>query len=166
MARTLFKMENSCPSTIAEFCAAIRATHFLHGDRPLIIEDPVAIELINSDLHKICHSGIDLAKNGGASIVIGRARYTEDLHSASPLSVSSRSNRPAGRPACPAPHRRAGRSLAIQGRSDVTHERPRRKGLPQKRSFVGVTIVVYLCPGVSGHIQHLEPGANLLEPFI
>jgi methyltransferase (TIGR00027 family) len=72
-------MEYKVPNTTAELCAAIRASHYIHGDRPLIFEDSAAIELINSDLCKICMEGNKLTRSGGASIVIGRARYTEDL---------------------------------------------------------------------------------------
>ena len=60
-------------------CAAIRASHFMYGDRPLIIEDPFAIELISPDLRERYLDGNELGRNGGASIVLGRARYTEDL---------------------------------------------------------------------------------------
>ena len=72
-------MKSSAPNTIAEVCAAIRACHFMHGHQPLIFEDAFAVELINSDLHKICLEGNGLAYSGAASIVIGRARYAEDI---------------------------------------------------------------------------------------
>lgn len=72
-------MESIGPRGIAEVCAAIRASHFMHGDRPLIIEDPFAIELISPELRERYLGGKEYGKSGGASIVLGRARYTEDL---------------------------------------------------------------------------------------
>ena len=47
-------------SQSAEATAAIRATHFLHGNRPLVFEDPFAIEFISSTWCEICHHGNDL----------------------------------------------------------------------------------------------------------
>src|SRR4030043_1535091 len=74
-------------SQSAEATAAIRATHFLHGNRPLVFEDPFAIEFINSAWCQICHGGNDLCMTGGGVIILGPARYTEALLDAA---VSSR----------------------------------------------------------------------------
>jgi methyltransferase (TIGR00027 family) len=72
-------MQNIGPRKVAELCAAIRASHFLHGDRPLILEDPFAIELISQELRERCLGKNEYGRSGGASIVLGRARYTDDL---------------------------------------------------------------------------------------
>jgi methyltransferase (TIGR00027 family) len=63
----------------AEATAAIRATHFLHGNRPLVFEDPFAIEFISPEWCQVCHRGNDLCMSAGGVIILGRARYTEDL---------------------------------------------------------------------------------------
>jgi len=72
-------MEKDNRSSSAEATAAIRATHFLHGSPPLVFEDPFAIDFIGQDWREICHRGNDLCMSGGGIIIIGRARYTEDL---------------------------------------------------------------------------------------
>ena len=66
-------------SQSADATAAIRATHFLHGNRPLVFEDPFAIDFTTPEWREICHRGNDLCMSGGAVIVIGRARYAEDI---------------------------------------------------------------------------------------
>ncbi len=68
-------------SLTAELTAAIRAWHFLYGERPLILEDPIAIDLLNPELRKRCLEGDrqnGFGHGGSAAIVLGRARYTED----------------------------------------------------------------------------------------
>ncbi len=69
----------SAPSRTAESCAMIRAAHYLHGERPLIFEDPVAIELVGDQGREICLRSGEMAHNDAAGIVLGRARYAEDL---------------------------------------------------------------------------------------
>jgi methyltransferase (TIGR00027 family) len=66
-------------SQSADATAAIRAAHFLHGNHPLVFEDPFAIELISPAWCQVCHRGNDLCMSGGGVIILGRARYTEDL---------------------------------------------------------------------------------------
>jgi len=75
------QMESNKRSRTAELTAMLRALHFLHGERPLILEDPIAIELLDSDLREYCLGSStqnDLAVSGGAAVVLGRARLTED----------------------------------------------------------------------------------------
>lgn len=79
-------MEKDTRSRSAESTAAIRAAHFLHGDRPLIFEDPFAIELIGSEWREVCLCGNELSRSRGGAIILGRARYTEDLLDAAVLS--------------------------------------------------------------------------------
>ncbi len=68
-------------SRTAELTAAIRAWHYLHGEHPLILEDPIAIDLLSPELHRQCLDG-DMrdrfGRSGGSAIVLGRARYAED----------------------------------------------------------------------------------------
>ena len=78
--------EKGTRSQTAEATAAIRAAHFLHGDRPLVFEDPFAIEFISPEWREVCLRGNELGQSGGAAIVLGRARYTEDLLDAAVLS--------------------------------------------------------------------------------
>ncbi len=66
-------------SQTAEATAAIRAVHFLHGNRPLVFEDPFAIELLSPEWRDLCLHRKELFMTGAAGIVLGRARYTEDL---------------------------------------------------------------------------------------
>ena len=66
-------------SQTAEATAAIRAVHFLHGNRPLVFEDPFAIELLSPEWRDLCLHRMELFMTGAAGIVLGRARYTEDL---------------------------------------------------------------------------------------
>ena len=79
-------MEKDTRSKTAEATAAIRATHYVHGDRPLVFEDPFAIEFIGPDWREACLRGNELGQGGGAAIVLGRARYTEELLNAAVLS--------------------------------------------------------------------------------
>jgi len=72
-------MKSSAYSQSAEGTAAMRAMHFLHGEHPLVFEDPVAIELVSPDWRERCLRGDDIGFNDAAGIVLGRARYTEDL---------------------------------------------------------------------------------------
>jgi methyltransferase (TIGR00027 family) len=73
-------------SQSAELTAAIRATHYIHGDRPLVFEDPFAIDLLSLGLREICLGGTAFTQSSGAAIVLGRARYTEELLNAALLS--------------------------------------------------------------------------------
>jgi len=66
-------------SQTAEATAAIRAVHFLHGNRPLVFEDPFAIELLSPEWRDLCLHRMELFMTGAAGIVLGRSRYTEDL---------------------------------------------------------------------------------------
>ncbi|UCG83094.1 MAG: class I SAM-dependent methyltransferase, partial [Dehalococcoidia bacterium] len=79
-------MEKDTRSKTAEATAAIRATHYVHGDRPLVFEDPFAIEFVSQEWREICLRGNELSQSGGAAIVLGRARYTEELLDAAVLS--------------------------------------------------------------------------------
>jgi methyltransferase (TIGR00027 family) len=79
-------MEKGSRSRTAEATAAIRATHYTHGDRPLVFEDPFAIEFIGPEWREVCLQGNGLCQSGGAAIVLGRARYTEELLDAAVLS--------------------------------------------------------------------------------
>lgn len=63
----------------AEGCGVIRASHFLHGERPLVFEDPVAFELLGPDGRERSIRERTMGLSGGAGVVLGRARYTEDL---------------------------------------------------------------------------------------
>ena len=74
-------MGNTKHSCTAELTAAIRAWHFLYGDKPLILEDTIAIDLLSPELRKRCldedrQNGF--GHGGSAAIVLGRARYAED----------------------------------------------------------------------------------------
>ena len=65
----------------AEFTNAIRASHYLHGEHPLILDDPIAIDLLSPELRDKCLDGDrknEFGRNGNASVVIGRACYAED----------------------------------------------------------------------------------------
>lgn len=73
------KKESIARIRTAESCAVIRASHFLHGEHPLIFEDSVAIELISPNERERCFRENEAPRSGGAGIVLGRARYTEDL---------------------------------------------------------------------------------------
>lgn len=79
-------MEKGIHSKTAEITAAIRAAHFLHGDRPLVFEDPFAIELVSPEWRDVCLRGNEFSFSGSAAIVLGRARYTEELLDAAVLS--------------------------------------------------------------------------------
>lgn len=79
-------MDKGGGSKTAEATAAIRASHYVHGDRPLIFEDPLAIEFIGPVWREVCLKGNELGQSRGAAIVLGRARYTEDLLNAAVLS--------------------------------------------------------------------------------
>lgn len=72
-------MEKDARSKTAEATAAIRATHFLHGKHPLVFEDPFAIDFLSPQWREVCLRGNELGQSNGAAIVLGRARYTEDL---------------------------------------------------------------------------------------
>ncbi len=72
-------MKKNTPSHLAELCAAIRAVHFLYGERPFLIEDPFAIELIGPEMREYVMSGKQTRPSSSAAIVLGRARYTENL---------------------------------------------------------------------------------------
>jgi len=72
-------MGSGARSQTAEICAAIRAMHFLHGERPLVFEDPVAIELVGPGWREACLRGDEFGLNSGAGVVLGRCRYAEDL---------------------------------------------------------------------------------------
>ncbi len=68
-------------SRTAELTAMLRALHFLHSERPLILEEPIAIELLDSDSREYClgeSTQKDSAMSGGAAVVLGRARFAED----------------------------------------------------------------------------------------
>ena len=79
-------MQKGIRSQTAEATAAIRAAHFLHGDRPLVFEDPFAIEFLSPEWREVCLRGNELGQSSGAAIVLGRARYTEELLDAAVLS--------------------------------------------------------------------------------
>jgi len=79
-------MEKDSRSKTAEATAAIRATHFLHGKHPLVFEDPFAIDFLSPEWREVCLRGNELGQSGGAAIVLGRARYTEDLLNAAVFS--------------------------------------------------------------------------------
>jgi methyltransferase (TIGR00027 family) len=79
-------MEKGTRNRTAESTAAIRATHYIHGDRPLVFEDPFAIELIGPEWREVCLRGNELSRSRGGAIILGRARYTEDLLDAAVLS--------------------------------------------------------------------------------
>lgn len=76
----VFKMGNNKYSSTAEFTAMIRAWHFLHDEKPLIFEDPVAIDLLCPELHEQCINSENSAPGGSGStaVVIGRSRLAED----------------------------------------------------------------------------------------
>lgn len=63
----------------AESCAMIRAHHFLHAERPLVFEDSAAIELVGPEQRERCLHDTGLSGSGGAAVVLGRARYAEDM---------------------------------------------------------------------------------------
>lgn len=63
----------------AESCAVIRAAHFLHGIRPLVFEDPIAFELLGPAARERSINEKQMGLGGGAGVVLGRARYTDDL---------------------------------------------------------------------------------------
>lgn len=66
-------------SQTAEGTAALRASHFLHAEHPLIFEDPFAIELIGPEFRERCHAGGgEMGRSGNAAVVCGRCRYAED----------------------------------------------------------------------------------------
>jgi len=74
-------MGNTKHSQTAELTAAIRARHFLYGEKPLILEDPIAIDLLSPELRETCldkDMGELFGHGGSVAIVLGRARYTED----------------------------------------------------------------------------------------
>ncbi len=73
------KMKNNVRIQTAESCGVIRAAHFLHGKRPLVFEDAVAFELLGPDGRERSIAEKEMGLGGGAGIVLGRARYTEDL---------------------------------------------------------------------------------------
>ena len=79
-------MEKDTRSKTAESTAAIRATHYIHGDRPLVFEDPFAIEFVGPEWREVCLRGNELGQSSGGAIVLGRARYTEELLNAALLS--------------------------------------------------------------------------------
>ncbi|MFC1925654.1 class I SAM-dependent methyltransferase [Chloroflexota bacterium] len=74
-------MGSNTHSRTAELTAVIRAWHFLYGERPLVLEDPFAIDLLSPELRDRCLNpdGQNTPGQGGSlAIVLGRARYTED----------------------------------------------------------------------------------------
>ena len=79
-------MEKGSRTRTAESTAAVRATHYIHGERPLVFEDPFAIEFVSPEWREVCLRGNELGQSRGGAIVLGRARYTEDLLEAAVLS--------------------------------------------------------------------------------
>ncbi len=67
------------PSRTAESCALIRAAHFLYGKHPLVFEDSVALDLIGPEARERCLQEGQAFLSDAAGILLGRARYTEDL---------------------------------------------------------------------------------------
>lgn len=60
-------------------CAMIRAAHLLHGEQPLVFADPLAMKLLDHHGREHCLQDKAIAQGGGAGVVLGRARYTEEL---------------------------------------------------------------------------------------
>ncbi|MFC1847944.1 hypothetical protein ACFLXV_01365 [Chloroflexota bacterium] len=50
-------MEKGSRSKTAESTAAIRATHYIHGGRPLVFEDLFATEFVGPEWREICLRG-------------------------------------------------------------------------------------------------------------
>jgi len=73
-------MESNTHSRTAELTAMIRAWHLLYDERPLILEDPIAIDLLSPELRQHClNPGEHVPGQGGSTaVVLGRARYAED----------------------------------------------------------------------------------------
>ena len=67
-------------SELAEYTAMMRAQHYLHDERPLILEDPYALRLLSPQLaehaRKTRLQG-DIGLRVGA-LILGRSRYAED----------------------------------------------------------------------------------------
>ena len=79
-------MEKGKPSRTAEFVAAVRAAHLLY-DRPLLFEDPLAIQLTSATWRVICENRLlhwlVMKKILGAlrplhGQILARSRYAED----------------------------------------------------------------------------------------
>jgi methyltransferase (TIGR00027 family) len=67
-------------SIMAEFTAMMRAQHYLHDERPLILEDPFAIRLLSSEMAQGARAKgfqVPIQFRVGA-LVLGRSRFAED----------------------------------------------------------------------------------------
>ena len=67
-------------SKLAEYTAMMRAQHYLHDERPLILEDPFALRLLSPQLAEHAretrlqgHIGVRVG-----ALILGRSRYAED----------------------------------------------------------------------------------------
>jgi len=73
-------MANSDRSKLAEYVAMMRAQHYLHDERPLILEDPFALRLLSPQLAEHARQTRlqgDVGLRVGA-LILGRSRFAED----------------------------------------------------------------------------------------
>jgi len=71
--------ESSARSQTAESVAACRASHFLHAERPLVFEDPYAIELLGQEWRERSLADVgEIWQHPTTCVILGRSRYTED----------------------------------------------------------------------------------------
>ena len=73
-------MTTSDRSEMAEYVAMMRAQHYLHDERPLVLEDPFALRLLSPQLaERARETGLQthIEVRVGA-LILGRSRYAED----------------------------------------------------------------------------------------
>src|SRR5262245_34576772 len=76
------------PSKTADAAAAVRAAHYVHGSRPLVHEDPLAIQLVSRPwryflksgwLYRWMMSGPFKLRVGAFGQIVGRAAFVEEV---------------------------------------------------------------------------------------
>ena len=73
-------MTSNNRSMLAEYVAMMRAQHYLHDERPLILEDPFAIRLLSPQLAELAQETRLQGSIGlrVGALILGRSRFAED----------------------------------------------------------------------------------------